>query len=571
MIMDPTMEAQAVDWFLNWYDSFIKNSLPDDLQDQAPQVSKATATRVVRELRTTGKSSAPIPYLCKDEPEICALKPWDEVFLPPELTDAKEFVIHAERVTEAELRSRVITEGYSAAWVEESVKQKGQVSPVQTLPVGVSGLALSTLGGTQSVAQPASVTGNSEQGLIQILHASYVATDDDGVPGIYMTTFINGVSQDKNGKDLFAAHGLADSVNGEMLYIAGVREWWCRSVTASRSVPEVASTHQNLVKGFLDAIIDRISITIMPPINIYESPTGTAYKFGPAQKNYVRHGREPAFLEIPSGQGMTDGIQAHGLVKEIVDNYFGLTSPDVSQPRLLMSQEMAVKRFLILWSRALQQVLGLCQKYMKDADFADITGAPPGWLDAHREDAKALSCELHFDPRELDPDQIAKQIEAVNQTVIPQDVLGIIPRDKWTALQLRAINPVWAKELVQPASTASQALFNKAKDEIIQMFAGNTPNFVDTNDPTAASLLQYTTQIVSANPTYLRSLDDQAMVAVVGQNAPQVIQQIGKRHPDPVFSGLLVKWIDNLKFTGVTQPQNKQIGRIGVNPQAPTN
>ena len=62
-------------------------------------------------------------------------------------------------------------------------------------------------------------------------------------------------------------------------------------------------------------------------------------------------------------------------------------------------------------------------------------------------------------------------------------------------------------------------------------------------------------------------LDDDALVAVVGQNAPQVAQQIGKRHPDPRFSALLVKWIKNLTFTGITEPANKQVGRIGVNPQ----
>jgi hypothetical protein len=52
MIMDPALEEGAVEWFLNWYDGFIKDSLPEELQDKAPEVSKKTARRVVRELRT---------------------------------------------------------------------------------------------------------------------------------------------------------------------------------------------------------------------------------------------------------------------------------------------------------------------------------------------------------------------------------------------------------------------------------------------------------------------------------------------------------------------------------------
>ena len=87
-------------------------------------------------------------------------------------------------------------------------------------------------------------------------------------------------------------------------------------------------------------------------------------------------------------------------------------------------------------------------------------------------------------------------------------------------------------------------------------------------DPTAAGLLQFTLQIVTANPTYLRALTDQALVAVAGQNASVLAQQIGPRHPDERFSMLLEQWLQNLKFIGVTQVQNKQIGRIGVNPNS---
>jgi hypothetical protein len=128
------------------------------------------------------------------------------------------------------------------------------------------------------------------------------------------------------------------------------------------------------------------------------------------------------------------------------------------------------------------------------------------------------------------------------------------------------LGPAMAKRLVQPMDDASQALMNKAKNEVLQMFAGNQPNFVDDKDPTAASLLQFTKQIVTSNPTYLRALNDDAMVAVAGQGAPQLIQQIGHRHPDDVFSGLLVQWLKNLQFVGVTQVNNKQIGRLGVDP-----
>jgi len=64
----------------------------------------------------------------------------------------------------------------------------------------------------------------------------------------------------------------------------------------------------------------------------------------------------------------------------------------------------------------------------------------------------------------------------------------------------------------------------------------------------------------------LRNLTDEGLTTVAGQQAPQLAQQLGQRTPDPRFSGLLLKWLQNLQFIGVTQVQNRQVGRIGVNP-----
>lgn len=275
-------------------------------------------------------------------------------------------------------------------------------------------------------------------------------------------------------------------------------------------------------------------------------------------------------MQMPSGQGMADGIETHDLVSKRVDNRFGLLSEKVPPVRIQTAQATAVRRFLLSWTTALQQILCLCQQRLGDKEFADITGAPEGWLDAHREDSNLLQCGLQFDVRELDSDLTMKRVEAVNKIVLPADVMGTVNRTKWSRVMMRCINPAWAKEVMMPAESASQALFDRAHAEILKMFAGNQPNYVEKDDPTAGGLLQFTQQIVTANPTYLRSLNDEALTAVAGQNAPMLAQQIGQRRPDERFSALLIKWIENLKFIGVTQPRNKEIGRIGVDPQAGT-
>lgn len=563
LIKDPSMEDEAVKWLQAFYDAYVQSQLPEDIQPRAPKTSAAQARKVVQALRDTGKATAPMPYLCKNEPEIPALKPWEEVFLPPELTDAQGMVIIAEWLSEPDLRGRIITEEYDPIWVEKAVEFKGPATG--ELPVGQ---LQGTRGLTGAAPQPMMAnTLNTNEGLIRILHAVYRDVDEDGIPAVFMTTFHPQVTKDAMKGELFAKHGMADGVDGELPYVECVREWWTRAVTASRSVSDMAHTQQNLVKGVLDGIIDRQSITLLPPVNVYESPTGVKYQFGPAKQNFVRQGREPEFMQMPSGQGLSDAVETHNIIRRAVDNRFGLMSGDVPAPRLQTMQEHSVRSFLIAWTKALQQVLCLAQQKMEDKEFARITGAPEGWLEERRQQNGLLSCALEFDVRELDPELMMKRIESMNKIVLPNDVLGVVQRGKWTAMMTRSVlGPAMAKQLVQPLPDASQALFEKARLEVLNMFAGTAPNFLDKGDPTAAGLLQYTQQIVMNNPNYMRALSDEALLTLAGpQQAQTIIQQLGPRQPDERFSGLLVKWLENLKFLGVTQVQNRQTGRIGVN------
>jgi hypothetical protein len=220
-----------------------------------------------------------------------------------------------------------------------------------------------------------------------------------------------------------------------------------------------------------------------------------------------------------------------------------------------------------MWNKALLQTLALCRLHMEDTDFCTITGAPSGWLDAHRDDGDAFNSSLMFDVRELDSDLEMKRIETMNNIALPADVMGTINRAAWASDMVRAIlGPQAARRLVQPLPDASQALMDKANLEVLKMFAGNPPNLIDKMDPTAAGLLQNVQQIIAQNPTYVRALTDEALAAVCGQQAGQLAQQAGQRQPDPRFSQLLMTYVKNLQFIGVTQPANKQIGATGVKP-----
>ena len=248
-------------------------------------------------------------------------------------------------------------------------------------------------------------------------------------------------------------------------------------------------------------------------------------------------------MQIPVS-GAPYALNGRERLEKRVNNHFGLMSADVPAPRWQQTQALKATSFLLLWSAALQQMVSLAQQYLPDAEFARITGAPVGWLDQRRDRFGLMAITLSFDVRDLDSELTLKKIEIVNKAILPADAAGVIDRTKWTEMQLRAVDPVWARDLVMPAAAASEQLWNQVRNDIAQMALGNEAKYVE-NDPTAATKLQYADQIVKANPQY------QGQLAQPGR-----------------FSELMQKYVANLQFS-MQQQQNKQIGRIGVQPEAP--
>lgn len=526
-ILDPAQEEQALQYLRFLYDIYAQQTLAGELEAEIPPVSDKALKRALRDLQVNRRAVVPVPYLCVNRPAVYALRPYEEVLVNEDVTDLQDapVVFQREWVPKAKLRERELTEGYAKAWVDEAEKLAGRETQSATATVRGS-----IQSGTEITAP---------EGMVEVVHATYRAIDEDGVPIIYCTTFhpeITGNAQ----QPLYAKHEVIDYPHGEYPYVPGTREKWCRSLTSSRGVPEVIATWQNEEKALRDGIIDHTSIGVLPPVNVYKTPWDTKYRFGPAVQNLVMPGKEPQFMQVPT-QGVPIALEAERRIERRTATYFGVPHAEVAPEIVQVRQAGMVQRFLLMWSQAIQQLVTLCQRYMSDRDFARITGAQEGWLEKNRDRMGALSVELHFDVRELNEELTLKRIEAVNKGILPTDAQGVIPRAKWVQLQLRAVNPTWAKELVMPVAEASDQLYTMVREDVAQMFLGNAPKLVE-NDPTAAGKLQFAAQIVQANPNYMAAI------------------QSGGR-----FAELMKSYTENLAFS-VTQERNKQIGRVGVDP-----
>jgi hypothetical protein len=546
MIMDPTLDSETAKILEALYEMFCAQQV-QDVDVKMPALRPAKIKQAIRELREGGETTLPLPYVSKNQPEILALKPWDEIFIPNYSTDIQKGPRVYRRVwmSEVELRSKIVTDGWDPEWVEEALKHKGKFSS-WTTDGGTSPAANPPTSLTDAMSGQAAswVSAGAEHGgndLVEVIYATHRQLDEDNVPGVFLTVFNVNVCEDGKGKVLYGEHGLLEGVRGEFPYVTGQRENWSRNITASRGVPQIAGTWQREVKVQRDGLVDHTSLGVTPPVLVPKGAMGTKLKFAPAQQNEVTVGREPKFMEVPQG-GSALALELGREVRNDVANYFGQMAAEVPPTRVQLKQTMLTIPFLMMWSKALQMVLGLAQANLGDAEFARITGAPPGWLEARRYSYGLLSANLHFDVRELDPEYVLKQLDTINKAVLPGDVAGVIDRAKYTKLQLRAINPALARELVADEQQASQAIFKEVQNDIALMFLGNEPEYVEM-DPTAQTKLKFAGQIVQTNPMYQQALQEK----------------------EGRFAGLMEKWAMNLQFS-IKQEQNKQVGKIGVQP-----
>lgn len=551
IIREPELENQAIEALdFAWQGYSLQQVSGSEVT--LPALSRDTLRRAVRDLRATGKAEMPIPYVCKDQPCIRALKPFEEILLPGNATDVDRVpAFQIAWFNEVDLRAKQLTEGWDPGWIKEAIKHKGKLSAWNVATVTRAPESdLSTAMAAGPLATYEMATTPNE--LIEVVFATYRMVDADGVPGVYLTVFhpLVGKAGDTSKASSYAWHGLLKDARGRSPYVIGKREHLARTITSSRGLPEICASWQRMTKIQVDGAMDWTSIGVLPPINEYSTAIKTTYKYGPAVRNTVQQGKEPKFMEVP-GQGIPVAFEMLDRIERWVDSYAGMRNPNLDPETADARSQKKVTSFLLLWTRALIRTVELCQSRMPDAKFAEITGAPAGWLDQNRNKPGMLSARLECDIRELNPEYVATMLKTVNEAVIPQDVGGITNRGEWTKAQWQMINPRLARSLVMDEGAAGEQMFEKVKSDVALMFVGQEARYVE-NDPSAKAKLGYLQDVIGANRNYTDALK--------GQQGPAA-----KR-----FGELLQKYYKNLQFS-VTQRDNAAVGRVGVQPDSMAN
>jgi hypothetical protein len=262
---------------------------------------------------------------------------------------------------------------------------------------------------------------------------------------------------------------------------------------------------------------------------------GLTNKIGPAVQLPVTKPGEYEFMRPPARTPNT-AMNLIEIVTKQADEYFGRSNPAVPATQTQLKQQRAVNNWLTTWTEAYQQMFALTLQYLSVEEMQRISGVE----NVPQMGMRQFDFVLKFDVREMDTEYVNNKLSAIAQYVVPQDVGGVLDRNKLVTMITRAISPDIAEELIVDKSTASQKMYEGVKNDIGSMMLGMEPQYVE-NDPSAQTKMQYAQEIVGRNP-----------------KAQQALQG------DELFTQLFENYSKNLQMS-VMQKQNAEIGRIGVN------
>jgi len=479
-------------------------------------VRRNTAKRGIKELRETGTTEIPVAEVTKNTPQISALRLDDDFFVPPETIDLQDarFCFRRVWMTEVQLRQA----DFDEKWAERVVATKSQPGMVYS----------------DTYTQFTNDTGQQE-GLYEIVYAYYRELDEDGMPGIHCCVFTPSITDATGKKEML------DYMAGVYPFVAYRRESVTRKFIDSRGVSEICMTWQDEIKTQRDMLSDRASLIINPPI-VHAARSGSNYEFKPGTAIAEMRQGEVRYLDPPRSNPM-ESLSIIEYVERQAAEYFGRSTEKGDPTTAALRRQAMVDTYMSCWSEAFTMIFKLIQEFVSDEELARIAGKEVALPKSSAEIQGNFDFRTVFDVREMDQDYMSSKLQAMSQFVLPEDTAGVIDRAAYTKFKATLIDPVLADMVVQDKTGATQQSFDKVNSDIGFMALGNEPQYVE-NDPTAEMKMKFMEQILGNNPKY-----------------QEMLQEGG----DERFSELVQNYGKNLQHS-VTQRQNAEVGRVGVQP-----
>ena len=491
-------------------------------------VSAKKAKKMLKELRKTGETTSPMVGKEISRPYLRAFCLDRDVFVPSWATDIETapYMFRIEYFTAEQLRSFVRTDDWDEDWVETAIA-KGRGKMINTVP--------------DSTLQPISRSfvyidrKIMYTDMIGVVYAYQRLSDEDGVPGIYLTVF-SPILDDGVDDVGYAKFGLLGYQDGSYPFVKFANEYLSRKFHDSRGLPEAGKSWQDQVKAHRDSRIDAASVAILPPLMypLGRPPT----RWGPGARVPERRAGEYHYADRPTGDMNTE--KSEDILVKTYNEYEGIVNPGTDDPSVAVSiSQYEIDRHLESWTHVYRMVWKRWQQFGDAKQLFRVTGlanAPVQTIEKG-DPAEDYQVMLSFDVQSLNQEAQTEKFKTIAQIAATFDKYGQIDSSKLVPLMVRAVDPAIAEQVVLPKETGTQQVVDQVQNDITQMSAGiNKDIKLGTPPQTALAVLQQ----------YLQSPD---------------VQQ--RMMTDQAFEQRITKYAKELQFQQ-TQQQNAKIGRFGA-------
>lgn len=500
--------------------------------------------KALKELRENGTAHYPVPIVNKDRPCLRALAWNEDIWTPPEATDLQRSrqVFTRELLTDADVQARARQYGWDEDYVDEWLeKHKGSSTTTLTTYNGARSGQLNT-GRFNGLLVP------DDSNLYECITAYERLLDEDGIPGIWVTTFTPGMTAGKaegrkSKSESFAASELLDYAHGQYPFAVFARERRSRSIEDARGYGEIASTWQNQIKKQQDSRIDRTDVATLPPS--HHPPGEEPDAWGPGVQIPTMQPERYGYFEIPRFDQGSQEVE--NTTRLFADEYFGRETPERNPTNARLLRGELVRKWLAGWKRTFTHIMQLNQQYLPDEVFYRVVGGEQGrGMRATREEIQGpFNISLTFNVDDTDRELVKEKLELIN-AALQVDALGIVDRAEAVKVTFELIDPNYGERLIRPAESAAMQEITDEQNVLAKLLNGIQ---VD----------------VQGNEAF--AVRKQALMQMIQQN-PTAQEKIGS---DENVRGAVERRVKQLDFNIQQKLVNPEIGRrLGTAPAGQT-
>lgn len=523
---------------------FLDPALEDTAVDLLAAVMPSTVTaqalrKMVRKLRSDGEAEFPEVYVCHNQPVLWALRLFEDVFVPVntvrDIQNARVVYIR-EWLTAAQVHEYALREGWDSNFVDKLLgRPDEQNATVGGGAAGQSGLPV-TWGTVQQAQTPLSMTMGlykDYRHLYEVCRAYTRSVNDDGIPGIFVTTFSHFVDQAAKPRELVT------SGHGKMPFVYEQREAVNNMLTDSRSVSFVSQSTQRLLKMYVDSKGARAQLNELPPLEAGMSVAEDTVSLSPLAINKRARKGDLDFMAMPATRDATDMI---GLLTQDHRDYWGLAGDGVDPTEAGLMVQEDVDVFLGGLEDAIVMVMQDAQMFLTPEQIEKITGRDGRAIGRDLEDIQGqFKLTMEMDTLDFNVEFLTKFSEMIFKYVLPLDTGQTIDRSKAVHYLFNKINPSMARKVVIPAEAASQREIDDEDAALVKALNGVEAPMMAEGQNHRVRLERLQMQL----------------------QKPSIQQRV---MADPAVTDILERRVKNHQHQ-LEQEDNKVIGRIGAVPE----